>query len=143
MDSGLRNSLQSDHLPVIGSPDDLRMFTLSEAEKLLPVIVKITRLAADTLTPLQRSLRIYPEGSPESQLARNNYSVQVKTWLQKMNRLGLSVQGLWQVEFDTGDGFFCWRRPETRLGFFRTYDETFQNRRPLEQVIRERFPDWA
>jgi len=67
----------------------------------------------------------------------------VKRWMAKMNRLGLVVKGLWLVDFDTGDGYLCWKFPELRIGYFHAYHEGFTQRRPLHDVIEELDPDWA
>jgi len=47
------------------------------------------------------------------------------------------------VDFDTGDGFICWKYPELRLGYYHDYTSGFAARRPLEDVIDEMTPDWA
>ncbi len=67
----------------------------------------------------------------------------VRRWVAQVQRLGLKVSGLWEVGFDTGDGYLSWRHPEIRLAYFRFYGDDFQCRRPLNDVIEEYQPEWA
>ena len=67
----------------------------------------------------------------------------MRRWVAKMERLGLVIKGLWLVDFDTGDGYLCWKFPELKLGHYHTYQEGFSGRRPLREVIEEFDPDWA
>jgi hypothetical protein len=63
--------------------------------------------------------------------------------MAKMARLGLMVKGLWLVDFDTGDGYLCWKFPELKIGQYHGYHEGYTARRPLREVIEELDPDWA
>jgi hypothetical protein len=45
--------------------------------------------------------------------------------------LGCEVKGVWLVDWDTGDGYYCWRFPEQAISFFHTYDEGFAGRIPI------------
>jgi hypothetical protein len=38
---------------------------------------------------------------------------------------------LWLVDWDSGDGYYCWRFPEQAIGFFHTYEEGFGGRLPI------------
>ena len=42
--------------------------------------------------------------------------------------LGVSVKGLWLVDFDTGAGHYCWRWPEERLEWYHGHDEGYDDR---------------
>ena len=35
------------------------------------------------------------------------------------------------VDWDSGDGYYCWRFPEAAIAFFHTYDEGFAGRIPI------------
>ena len=63
--------------------------------------------------------------------------------MSKMERLGLVVKGLWLVDFDTGDGYLCWKYPELRINHYHEYNAGFAGRRELAEVIEELDPDWA
>jgi len=52
----------------------------------------------------------------------------VSRWIRSMEAYGLEVKGPWLVDFDNGEGCYCWRWPEERLEYFHTYDEGFAGR---------------
>lgn len=55
----------------------------------------------------------------------------VARWSSEIEALGCQVKGLWLVDFDSGDGYFCWRHPEPALAHFHGYDEGFAGRVPI------------
>ena len=127
----------------IGSPGDPRVFTLAEAEELFPLVRHITYGAYRELEPVRRLLSTLPPDSGALYEAEEDYECIVKRWVAKMERLGAVVKGLWLVDFDTGDGYLCWRFPELRLAYYHSYCEDYATRRPLREVIEELDPDWA
>ncbi len=129
--------------PRIGSPQDPRVFSLTEAQALFPLVRNITQRAAESLVPVQRQLKVLPRGSQELANAEQRYQAAVNAWLNKIRRLGLVVKGLWLVDFDTGDGYLCWKYPELTLGHYHGYDEGFSGRKPLVEVLESLDPDWA
>lgn len=132
-----------DDLLRIGSPQDPRVFSLAEAQGLFPLVRGITQRAAEALAPVQRQLKVLPRRTAELQAAEARYQTIVNAWMNKMRRLGLVVKGLWLVDFDTGDGYLCWKYPELKLGHYHGYDEGFAGRRPLAEVLETLDPDWA
>lgn len=127
----------------IVSRDDPRMFTLSEAEALFPLVRRITQAAYNELEPVRRNLEAFVPTNPLIRDVEKQYEAIVKRWVAKMERLGLVVKGLWLVDFDTGDGYLCWKFPELKLGYYHGYNEGYAGRRPLREIIEEFDPDWA
>ncbi|MHB1567494.1 MAG: DUF2203 domain-containing protein [Acidiferrobacter sp.] len=127
----------------IYAPDDPRVFTLGEARELFPLVRRITYGGYRELEPLRSQLSILSPGSARLYETEEQYERVVKRWVGKMARLGVVVKGLWLVDFDTGDGYLCWRFPELKLGHYHGYDEDYASRRPLRDVIEELDPDWA
>jgi len=123
--------------------NDSRVFTLGEAEELFPLVQSITEAAWQELEPVRRRLEGMSPMNPRVHEAEREYESIVKRWMAKMHRLGLIVKGLWLVDFDTGDGYLCWKFPELRIGHYHAYHEGFSQRRPLREVIEELDPDWA
>lgn len=122
---------------------ETRVFSLSEAKALFPLVRHITQTAYAELEPVRKSLEAMLPTDPRIADIEYQYEAIVKRWVGKMERLGLVVKGLWLVDFDTGDGYLCWKFPELRLAHYHGYDEGFANRRPLEQVVEELDPDWS
>lgn len=123
--------------------DDPRIFTLSEARMLFPLVRRITQEAHEELEPVRRLLEGLLPTNPQMHAVERQYEEVVKRWMSKMERLGLVVKGLWLVDFDTGDGYLCWKFPELRIGHYHPYEEGYGARRPLDEVIEELDPDWA
>lgn len=127
----------------IVAQDDPRIFSLAEAEALFPLVRKITQAAYQELEPVRRNLEAMIPSNPLIREVEREYEAIVKRWVAKMERLGLVVKGLWLVDFDTGDGYICWKFPELKLGHYHGYHEGFAGRRSLREVIEEFDPDWA
>lgn len=123
--------------------NDPRAFTLAEAQALFPLVWKITQDAHRQLEPVRESLDAMVPANPQIREVEARYEAIVRRWVGKMERLGLVVKGLWLVDFDTGDGYLCWRYPELRIGHYHGYHEGHDGRRPLPQVLEEFDPDWA
>jgi hypothetical protein len=127
----------------INSCDEPRVFTLAEAEAIFPLVRRLTQATYQELEPVRRALEAMVPTNPLIQDVERQYEVIVKRWVGKMERLGLVVKGLWLVDFDTGDGYLCWKFPELRIGYYHSYHEGYAGRVPLRQVVEELDPDWA
>jgi hypothetical protein len=125
------------------SHNDTRVFTLAEAEELFPLVRSITDAAWRELEPVRQRLEAMVPANPRAREVEREYEAIVKRWMSKMHRLGLVVKGLWLVDFDTGEGYLCWKYPELRIGYFHFYEQGFSGRRPLREVVEEYDPDWA
>jgi hypothetical protein len=123
--------------------DETRVFTLAEAEEIFPLVRTITEAAWRELEPVRHRIEAMVPANPRIREVEQEYEEIVKRWMAKMHRLGLVVKGLWLVDFDTGDGYLCWKFPELKLGYYHGYHEGFDGRRPLREVIEEQDPDWA
>ena len=135
--------VSADVIASISNPGEARQFSLSEAEQVLPVLRKITQASAQELSPCQEQMSNLLDCDPRQEPLREHFEQIVRKWISQVQRLGLRVSGLWEVGFDTGDGYLCWRYPELRLAYFRYYAESFSRRRPIAQVIEEQQPEWA
>lgn len=127
----------------LSAHDDPRVFTLAEAEQLFPVVWRITHAAHTELEPYRRALEHTAPMSSQLKQVEQKYEAIVRRWVGKMERLGLVVKGLWLLDFDTGDGYLCWKFPELRIGHYHGYDEGVGGRRRLVEVVEEFDPDWA
>ena len=121
-----------------------RVFTLSEARALMPLVIKITTAAHKKLEPLRAQLQAtMPVNDESSQAVEQAYRKVVQGWIDKLQRLGVTASDLWVVHFDTGDGHLCWRFPELRLANFHLYEDCDKGRRAVEEYIELFQPDWG
>ncbi len=127
----------------IGPPGDTQIFTLDEAREMLPLVSKITAAAVQELEPVQKRLRRSLACDPRLPAIEARYEHIVRRWIGKIERLGLAARGLWWVDFDTGEGFVCWRYPEIRLDYFHDYGDKPSERRRIDDILEEYRPDWT
>ena len=135
--------LSAEVIASISHPGEARQFSLSEATEMLPVLRKVTAAASKELNPYQDQMNVLLDCDPRQGPLKDEFEQIVRKWISQVQRLGVRVSGLWEVGFDTGDGYLCWRHPELRLAYFRNYQEDFSRRRPIAQVIEEDQPEWA
>ena len=55
----------------------------------------------------------------------------IEAWAEELTTLGCEVKGLWLVDWDSGDGYYCWRYPEASLSFYHSYEDGFKGRVPI------------
>lgn len=58
----------------------------------------------------------------------------VDRWQKKIERLGGRPKGLWLADFDNGDGYWCWKFPETAIGHYHGYQDGFSGRRTIQET---------
>ncbi len=141
----------------------VRVFSLREAREILPVIQKITEETSlkveDLLTKLQTKLQKSENSdrnlqkSLEQDLAQHSLQKTeieqkidqaVDAWRTKISKLGAKPNGIWVADFDSGDGYFCWKYPEPRLIYWHGYKEGFSNRIRIDLVEGEKEePNWS
>jgi hypothetical protein len=97
---------------------DKKTFTYDEAMALLPEVQRITQEAV-------AEARALPSG------AADEARILLAKWAEDLIALGVEVKGLWLVDFDCGDGYYCWKYPEPSLQFFHGYEEGFGGRVPM------------
>ncbi len=127
----------------IGSPDAPRYFTLKEANDMLALVKKITAESYSELQVVKVRLKNLLPTDPRVVFVEKEYEAVVKKWISKMERLGVVVKGLWLIDFDTGDGYLCWKYPELEISYYHGYTGGFAARRPISEVIEQTSPDWA
>ena len=137
------NEAEPSVLAQIGLLGEPKMFTLSEAKALLPLVRSITKTAFEELSPIGTQLDAMLVCDPRRGQLTGAYETKVRRWISKLERLGVTSSGLWRVDFDTGDGYLSWRFPELRIAYFRKYQTDFQGRQSLAEVIENTAPEWA
>jgi len=127
----------------IGSPADSKLYVLAEASELLPVVRKVTENAYNRLSKLDDRLELMLLCDPRRTPIADEYEKIVRKWIASITRLGAIPNGLWRVDFDTSEGYLCWRFPELKIGYFRDYGGEFDDRKSVKSLIEETAPFWA
>jgi hypothetical protein len=113
-----------------------RIFTLREAQALLPQVRQLTAAAHARASALEAHAASLPASSNQRTETEAQFSVLVRAWASQISDLGCEVKGLWLVDFDSGDGlYYCWQHPEEQLEFFHDYDSGFSGRKPLGPLM--------
>lgn len=105
-----------------------RVFTLQEARDLLPLVRRVTADAVSQVHSQINRLEALTEEDSEFEEVRSLIDATVNLWIENVENLGAEVKGLWLVDFDNGQGYYCWRFPEDELDHFHTYEQGFDTR---------------
>ena len=105
-----------------------RTFSLAEAQQMLPRVQALTAQAAQEVDQLSNALHGMAETDPARALSVAQLEGAVAAWTRRVRGLGLEVQGLWLVDFDNGDGYYCWKYPEVAILHYHGYQEGFAGR---------------
>jgi hypothetical protein len=112
-------------------PEAPPIFSYEQALALLPEVRRRTAAAVGRIEALYNRVQSREEAerrSAELELAVDEI---VQEWAREVGTLGCMVKGLWLVDWDSGDGYYCWRYPEETIGYFHTYEEGFAGRVPI------------
>lgn len=102
-------------------PDDppARCWTLEAALQILPDVRRHTQRARSLYAPLREKRDGSPAGTQKRADAEQGMRQCLSQWVREMEALGVSVRGLWRVEFPSEGGAFPWHWPEQSLRSWR------------------------
>jgi len=109
------------------------VFNLAQARALLPVVRRITQDFSTRVEALMTRLETINLTQTQTiKEVESEVNDLIRVWHEKIRKLGAKPKGLWLVDFDSGDGYFCWKYPETEIDFWHSYQDGFTGRVPLE-----------
>jgi len=113
-----------------------RVFTLEEARDVMPRVKALTRPVFELAASLSEELEEAEEREEKrrAEELRGRLNTLVAAWSGAVQDLGPEVKGLWLVDFDSGEGYWCWAYPEDDLGYWHSYEGGFGARVPLEEA---------
>ena len=108
-----------------------KRFQLREVQELLPIVKKVTQKTVEQVTQLEQRIHdLDPEPSQrpyfEEQLSRI-----IQRWSDKISKLGALPKGFWLVDFDNGEGYYCWKYGEDEVEYCHDYESGFSSRTPI------------
>lgn len=109
-----------------------RRWTLEAARAVFPDVRRRTEEAVAEVELAVARRDAAAEGSAERRAAEQQAALRLSRWAREMEALGVDVKGPWLVDFDTGEGSYCWKWPEPGLGHFHTHEEGFAGRVPIQ-----------
>lgn len=105
------------------------VFTLAEAQELLPIVFRITKIYSKKVGLLIE--RLESLGSQNDELVaslESQVSQLIQDWQNKVQKLGALPKGLWIADFDGGDGYYCWKYPERGIDYWHKYNDGYSKR---------------
>jgi hypothetical protein len=119
--------------PPPGSPKrpSRRIFSYDEALSTFPVVRDLTNAAVRQVEAVVSSIQSREELAARQAEIEETCDGIVHEWARQITGLGCEVKGRWLVDWDSGDGYYCWRFPEKTISFFHTYEEGFSGRMPI------------
>lgn len=105
-----------------------RIFSLDEARALLPEVKALTADAVRRVEDLTARMQNVQHADSSHTLMESNIEETIRDWSLAIERLGLEAKGLWLVDFDNGQGYYCWCYPEETVSHFHEYDGGFRGR---------------
>lgn len=106
--------------------------SFEDANALVGVLNRITQKHSKIVNTLIAQLEAL---SSDDRLKTSEIEAQVsreiEEWNAKVHKLGAIPKGLWLVDFDSGEGYYCWKFPETKIDFWHDYKSGFSNRIPI------------
>jgi len=111
--------------------DGNRIFSYDEALGLFPLVRDLTDSAVRQIEALLNPIQSRDEMETRREEIEATYRRIVDAWSEELQSLGCVVKGPWLVDFDNGDGFYCWKYPEQSLAYFHSYEDGFGGRLPV------------
>jgi len=109
-----------------------KIFNVEEAEKLLPLVYRLTEESAREVKTLMRHMEALPDKKSErAQTIEKTINEIIEKWQGKLEKLGALPKGLWLADFDNGFGYYCWKFPETKIAHWHGYQDGFAGRKPI------------
>lgn len=105
-----------------------RVFTYEEALDCFPQVRDLTAAAVRQIESIVNRVQSLEEMEARKSEIEQAYDRVVQAWAIEVQRLGCEVKGLWLVDWDSGDGYYCWKYPESTLSHYHGYDDGFAGR---------------
>jgi len=112
-------------------PPGRRTFTYEEALETFPAVRDLTRAAQRRVEALVQNVRSQDELEARRPEIEEEIGRIVEAWAVEVTALGGEVKGMWLVDWDSGDGYYCWKYPEHTVTHFHGYEEGFAGRMPI------------
>lgn len=110
-----------------------RIFTLPEAQALFPEVKRITEEAVKKAAVTEAEMIALSENTALTKDHEEEYQSLLQQWAQAITALGCEVKGVWLVDFDNGEGYYCWKYPEESLDYFHDYSSGFSGRTKIDE----------
>lgn len=120
-------------------PEPTKVFSLAEANQLVPAMVDLTANVVRQLEEIRQQYHIEPEKESHSmpEEALREVELLLRSWSEQVTDLGASPKGYFTVDFQSVDPemLYCWSYGEDKIAFTHKVWENFAHRRPLSSSL--------
>lgn len=106
-----------------------KIWSLEEAKEILPLVRAITKEYYVLASKLADEIRNKPLSENILEEKEEELSQVIELWSKEILAIQVEVKGLWLVDFDNGNGYFCWTWGEEDILYEHGYHETFKARK--------------
>lgn len=109
-----------------------RIYAEPDIQVVAKTVYNLTERASISVDRLMKRLETQPQmNETEIQSIEAEINTIIQAWQSKIEKLGGEPRGLWFADFDSGDGYYCWRFPEQGIQYWHSYEDGFSKRVPL------------
>ncbi len=108
-----------------------RTFSYEDALNTFPQVRDLTTAAIRQIEAMLNRVQSRDELEARKEELQSAYERIVQAWVEEVSSVGCEVKGLWLVDWDCGDGYYCWRFPEDSISHYHGYEEGFDDRVPV------------
>ena len=111
-----------------------RLMSLEQANDMVRIVSHFTKQMAAEVDRIIHNLEaLNPDNVERARELEAQVESIIESWNQKVRKLGGQPKGLWMADFDAGDGFFCWKYPESEINYWHDYKSGFPGRITLRE----------
>ena len=114
------------------TPESRPIFSLQQARELLPQVKHLTADAVRRAESIAGQLQGLADDGPERVALSESLRDVANAWAEQVRALGAEAKGLWLVDFDNGEGYYCWCYPEETIAHYHGYEEGFAGRMRIQ-----------
>ena len=108
-----------------------RIFTYDQTLEIFPSVRDLTATAVRSVEAVFNQVQSRDEMELRREELQSTVDGIVQEWADEVTAMGCEVKGLWLVDWNCGNGYYCWRYPEMSVSFFHSYEDGFVGRVPV------------
>lgn len=136
---GELNYSWGDNMSTVFSLVDRRgSFSIDSANELARILKQATEKHSQKVSKLIAKLESMSAAEKfETHEIEAKINLEIQIWNTKVRKLGAIPKGLWLADIDSGDGFYCWKFPETEINYWHEYRSGYANRIGLTERAKK------